>query len=69
MLFIELILTICLADKPSDCREEHLRFEDRGNLVGCMMQAPPQIAKWSEEHPNLRVVRWRCAYPSKRVNI
>ncbi|WP_454855371.1 hypothetical protein [Rhizobium binxianense] len=69
MLLIELVLTICVLDRPSSCREEHLQFEDRGNLVTCMLQAPPQIAKWSEEHPNLRVVKWRCEYPPKNRNI
>ncbi|MCC2611945.1 hypothetical protein LKS17_19095 [Rhizobium petrolearium] len=69
MPFIELILTICLADKPLSCREEHLHFEDRGSLTTCMLQAPPQIAKWSTEHPRLRVVRWRCEYPTKSRDI
>lgn len=69
MVLIELVLTICVSDKPSSCREEHLQFEDRGGLVACMMQAPPQIAKWSEEHPNLHVVKWRCAYPPKDIDI
>ena len=65
MPLIELILTICLADNPSSCREERLQFEDNGSLMTCMLQAPPQIAKWSTEHPNLRVVKWRCEYPPK----
>jgi hypothetical protein len=69
MLLIELVLTICVLDKPSSCREEHLQFEDAGSTVTCMMQAPPQIAKWSAEHPNLRVVKWRCEYPSKNKDI
>ncbi|MGO4439225.1 hypothetical protein AB4048_15980 [Rhizobium sp. RAF56] len=67
MPLIELVLTICLANAPSSCREEYLQFEDTGNLIACMFQAPPEIAKWSEQHPNLRVVRWRCEYPTKRV--
>jgi hypothetical protein len=29
----------------------------------CMMQAPPYIAAWSENHPAARVASWRCAYP------
>ncbi|ULJ76624.1 hypothetical protein L2W42_30495 (plasmid) [Rhizobium gallicum] len=69
MLFIELVLTICIADRPSICRDEHLHFENRGSLMACMAQAPPQIARWSEEHPNLRVVRWRCEYPPKATEI
>jgi hypothetical protein len=28
-----------------------------------MMQAPPYIAQWADEHPGARVTRWRCAFP------
>jgi hypothetical protein len=31
----------------------------------CMMQAPPYIAQWSDQHPATRVTRWRCAYPGQ----
>lgn len=65
MIFIQLVLTVCLADKPSSCREEHLSFEDMGGPVTCMIQAPPQIARWSAEHPQMRVTRWRCEYSGK----
>ncbi|MCL6707916.1 hypothetical protein M8R20_12980 [Pseudomonas sp. R2.Fl] len=68
-MFIELVLTICLADRPASCREEHLNFEDGGGPVTCMLQAPPQIAKWSAEHPKQRVVKWRCEYSSKEREI
>ena len=30
------------------------------SALRCMMHAPPHVAKWSEEHPAWRVVRWRC---------
>jgi hypothetical protein len=29
----------------------------------CVIQAPPYIAEWSDQHPAKRVTRWRCAYP------
>ena len=66
---IDLVLTICLISDPSSCREEHLHFENKGNLLNCMFLAPMEIAKWSEEHPKLRVVRWRCAYPSSERSL
>ena len=69
MSFIELVLTICLADKPASCREENLHFEDMGGPVTCMLQAPPRIARWSAEHPKLRVVKWRCEYASEGRDI
>jgi hypothetical protein len=62
---IDLVLTICLISNPSNCREERLHFENRGNLKSCMYTAQAEIAKWAEEHPNLRVMRWKCAYPNE----
>jgi len=63
MELIDLVLTVCLMADPAKCRTEHLYFENRGSLFQCMLLAPPEIAKWSERHPALRVVRWKCAYP------
>jgi hypothetical protein len=65
MDMVDLILTVCLSANPSKCRDEHLYFESRGTLFQCMILAPSEIAKWSQEHPNLKVMRWKCAFPSK----
>ncbi|MCP9233066.1 hypothetical protein NMG46_22935 [Mesorhizobium sp. LMG 17147] len=65
MDMVDLILTVCLSANPGNCRDEHLYFESRGSLFQCMFLAPAEIAKWSQEHPRRRVVRWKCAFPSK----
>lgn len=65
MDLVDLILTVCVAAHPAECRTEHLYFESRGSLVQCMVLAPPEIAKWSKEHPALKVMRWKCAFPDK----
>ncbi|MER9793514.1 hypothetical protein [Mesorhizobium sp. M0213] len=65
MDMVDLILTVCLSTNPGNCRDEHLYFESRGSLFQCMFLAPAEIAKWSQEHPRLKVVRWKCAFPSK----
>ncbi|MER9072746.1 hypothetical protein NKH80_07955 [Mesorhizobium sp. M0904] len=65
MDMVDLILTVCLSANPGNCRDEHLYFESRGSLFQCMFLAPAEIAKWSQENPRLRVVRWKCAFPSK----
>ena len=57
MNMVDLILTVCLSANPGDCRDEHLYFESRGSLFQCMMLAPSEIAKWSQEHPALKVRR------------
>ncbi|MDN5929349.1 MAG: hypothetical protein L0I29_20015 [Hyphomicrobiales bacterium] len=65
MNLVDLILTVCLAANPGQCREEHLHFESHGSLMQCMLRAPPEIAKWLPEHPALKVKRWKCAFPSR----
>lgn len=65
MDMVDLILTVCLSANPGNCRDEHLYFESRGSLFQCMFLAPAEIAKWSQEHPSLKIVRWKCAVPSK----
>jgi hypothetical protein len=35
-------------------------------LMGCMLQAQPQLAQWSEQHPNLTVSRWTCQFADSR---
>lgn len=69
MELIDLVLTVCLIADAKSCRTEHLHFERRGSLTQCMLRAPPEIAKWAEEHPAFRVVRWRCAYPDRERHI
>ncbi|NRP69538.1 hypothetical protein ILFOPFJJ_00410 [Ensifer psoraleae] len=63
MNLVDLVLTVCMLANPTDCRTEHLYFESRGSLVQCMMLAPSEIAKWSESHPRLKIVRWKCVFP------
>ena len=59
---IELILTVCALNAPSQCDEQRLQFVSQESLMQCMMQAPPYIAQWSNDHPATRVAQWRCAY-------
>ena len=69
MNLIDLILTVCLAANPAKCRTEHVYFESRGSLIQCIVLAPAEIAKWSQGHPALKVVRWKCAYPGRGRNL
>lgn len=62
---VDLVLTVCVLANPANCRTEHLYFESRGSLVQCMTLAPAEIAKWSEGHPAVKVVRWKCLLPDK----
>ena len=63
MDFVNLVMTVCLAAHPGECRVEKLSFESRGNLMTCMFLAQSEIVKWSAEHPALKVKKWKCAFP------
>ncbi|MCA1408937.1 hypothetical protein I6F26_31580 [Ensifer sp. IC3342] len=65
MNLVDLVLTVCMLADPGSCRTEHLYFEARGSLFQCMVLAPAEIAKWSESHPSLKIVRWKCEFPEK----
>jgi hypothetical protein len=65
MELVDLVLTVCLVANPADCHVEHLYFESRGSLTQCMFLAQPEIARWSGEHPALKVVRWKCEHPKR----
>jgi hypothetical protein len=69
MNVVDLILTVCLVANPGACRDEHLYFESNGQLTNCMFLAPSEIAKWSQQHPKLKIKRWRCAYPGQEQDI
>lgn len=62
-MLINLVLTVCLADAPAQCREETLTFESQGDVAKCMFLAPMEIAKWSGDHPSVNVIRWKCEVP------
>jgi hypothetical protein len=60
---VDLIVLACTLADPSACHEYHLLFQSEGSLRNCTMQAPPYLARWAEEHPRFRVVRWHCDWP------
>ena len=62
---IELILTLCALNASNLCNEQRLPFASEESLMQCAMAAPPYIAAWADEHPAVRVARWRCAYPGE----
>lgn len=69
MNLVDLVLTVCLMASPGGCRDEHLYFENEGSLLQCMILAQSHIAKWSQGHPKLKVVRWKCVLPDQSRDI
>jgi hypothetical protein len=61
----ELVLIVCLAlGGPESCREERPGYE--GSAMGCMTQGQVVAARWIEEHPSMKLARWRCEPPGRR---
>jgi hypothetical protein len=65
MGLIELIITVCAVAQPDLCEDQHLQFADALSPAQCTMAAMPYIARWVDDHPKWRAVRWRCDYPSR----
>lgn len=57
---IAIILSACLINDASVCRDHRIQLMSQASEIQCLMAAQPEIAKWSEEHPQWRVVRWKC---------
>jgi hypothetical protein len=66
---IELVLIVCLANAPDQCKDVHLTYADEyATPMQCLMQGQPQIAQWIVEHPPIwRVKRWWCGHPGGRM--
>jgi hypothetical protein len=61
---LELIVSVCLVQDPGRCKDVHLSFiADTVTPHQCMMNGQIEIAKWTEGHPNWRVMRWTCGRP------
>ena len=44
---IELFFIACLHTAPSACEERSIAYLEDVSLLGCMMQAQPQLAEWT----------------------
>ena len=62
---IAILFTVCLVADPGTCRDHKITLLPGVTVIQCLMRAPPQIAKWSEEHPGWHVERWQCGAASR----
>jgi hypothetical protein len=64
---LELLLSVCLVHAPERCKDVALTYSAESlTPFQCIMGAQPEIAKWSEGHPNWTVKRWTCQ-PAGRI--
>ena len=64
---MELLVVVCLYVAPDRCEERSIGLFPQMSALTCMMQGQPHIAAWSVAHPELRVARWTCSDPSRRL--
>lgn len=65
---ISFVIQACLIADPSQCKDHRFPLNEEYDQTSCMMQAPPYIAKWADDHPGWTVKSWRCA-PSAEKDI
>lgn len=63
---LAIVISVCLVKDPTICRNERLPLLINASPNRCAMGAAPYLAQWSGEHPDWRVVRWRCASADER---
>lgn len=56
---IELVMLVCLAAAPAECREERPATEIN-SVMACATQGQMVAARWLAEHPAFTLSRWRC---------
>jgi hypothetical protein len=56
---IELVMLVCLAASPTECREERPRTEIN-SVMACATQGQMVAAQWLSQHPAFTLSRWRC---------
>ena len=62
---IELLLAVCLIDKPATCKDVSLIYSAEAlTPIHCVMRAEPEIAKWITEHPGWQTKRFTCPRPA-----
>lgn len=67
---IELIVSVCLIDDPSRCKDVSLTYSAEGMTpMQCLMASPAEIAKWSEGHPKWVAKRWTCRPAGHLANL
>ncbi|MGX5736726.1 hypothetical protein [Bosea thiooxidans] len=61
-----IIVSVCLISDPAICHDERIPQRVSASPRQCMMSAVPYVAQWNGEHPDWRVVRWRCGNADER---
>lgn len=66
----ELIVSVCLLEDHSRCKEVSLSImAENATPKQCMMMSPAEISKWTEGHPKWFAKKWTCVPAGKFAKI
>ncbi len=65
---IELVFVACMIGEPQNCREAELQLWDENSPMACMMSAQGSLARWTSDHPDWQISRWKCRIPGRDEN-
>ena len=65
---IELIFSVCLITEPNKCKDIHQQIAE-SNITPqqCVHHGQIEMSKWTETHPDWKVIKWGCERPSKNI--
>lgn len=67
---IELVVSVCMIDQPSRCKDVRLNFEAETVTANqCMMYGQFEMAKWAGDHPNWTIQKWHCGIAGQVAKI
>ena len=58
---LELVLTVCSLVQGASCHRLRIPLRENTQLMGCVIAAQVEGAKWMSSHPNYYVSRATCA--------
>lgn len=57
---VQLVIVYCMISNASICTEKRPMFEQPISLMGCMTTGQQTAATYVDEHPQWRLVKFRC---------
>jgi hypothetical protein len=57
---LELVLTVCSIVSGASCRDSQIPLQPEVGMMGCLIGAQVEGAKYVDAHPNFYITRYTC---------
>ena len=57
---IAIIVSACLVGDPGSCKNYKIPLDESIDANSCIINAPPHLARWAEQHPGLIISKFEC---------